>query len=124
MLLSDGENNDGYDPIRIANTAKANGIRVFTVGIGTPNGTVLKIEGRSMRVRLDEATLRRVAEITGARYFNAATESDLQSIYENMTLQFGLHTERTEVTALVTGVAAVLALAGGTLSLLWFSRLP
>ncbi|HEX9118896.1 MAG TPA: ABC transporter ATP-binding protein, partial [Anaerolineae bacterium] len=76
------------------------------------------------RVQLDEDTLRQLADITGGQYFNAQTDKDLRTIYHDLVRQFGLRDERTELTAYATGVAAVLALAGGVLSLFWFSRLP
>jgi Ca-activated chloride channel homolog len=124
VLLSDGQNTSGVDPLTVAPQAKALGIRVYTVGIGTTNGTVLRLGGRGMRVRLDESTLRQIADITGGQYFNAQNEKDLRSIYHDLVRQFGMRTERTELTAFVTGAAALLALVGGILSLLWFSRLP
>jgi Ca-activated chloride channel homolog len=124
VLLSDGQNTIGIDPIEVAPQVKNRGIRVFTVGVGTPQGTILHLRGRAMRVRLDETPLRRIAEITDGHYFNASTEKDLRAIYENLSRQFGLRTERTELTAIFTGAAALLAVVGGILSLLWFSRLP
>ena len=80
--------------------------------------------GRGMRVRLDEEVLRQIADTTGGQYFNAQNDKDLRSIYQNLVRQFGLRTERAELTAYATGLAALIALAGGILSLLWFSRLP
>ncbi len=124
VLLSDGQSNTGVDPLTAANQAKALGIRVYTVGIGTSNGTILHLGGRGMRVGLDEQTLRSIADVTGGQYYNAQSTSDLRSIYQNLVRQFGLRTERTELTAYATGLAALFALAGGVLSLLWFSRLP
>jgi Ca-activated chloride channel homolog len=124
VLLSDGQNTTGVDPLNVAPQAKALGIRVYTVGIGTSNGTVLRMGGRGMRVRLDEEVLRQIADTTGGQYFNAQNDKDLRSIYQNLVRQFGLRTEQTELTAYATGLAALIALAGGILSLLWFSRLP
>lgn len=124
VLLSDGQNTTGINPLTVAPQAKARGIRVYTVGVGTTTGTVLRLGGRGMRVQLDEDTLRQLADITGGQYFNAQTDKDLRTIYHDLVRQFGLRAERTELTAYATGVAAVLALAGGVLSLFWFSRLP
>jgi Ca-activated chloride channel homolog len=124
VLLSDGQNTVGIDPREAAEEAFQLSIPVYTVGIGTPEGAVLQIRGRAIRVRLDEDAMRGVAELTAGRYYNAQTESDLREIYQNLDRQLGLRTERTEITALFTGAAALLAIAGGLLSLLWFSRLP
>ena len=63
-------------------------------------------------------------QATDGAYFNASTESDLRTIYENLSLQLVFRKQETEITALFTGAAAVLSLIAGTLSLLWFNRLP
>ncbi len=76
-----------------------------------------------MRVRLDEDTLKRIAEATDGRYFNASTEKDLQAIYENLSTQLVFRKQETEVTALFTGGAVVLLLLASALSILWFNRL-
>lgn len=124
VLLTDGENNQFPPPLEVAPTAVERGVRIYTIGMGSPEGTVLRIGGRSIRTRLDEETLRRIAEMTDGLYFNASNESDLRQIYENLGTRFVLKTERTEVTVLLTAVAVVFSLAGGILSLLWFNRLP
>lgn len=123
ILLSDGESNRGPRPLEVVDRLAARGVRVYTVGVGTPEGTILSYMGRSMRVRLDEVTLKRIAEATDGAYFNAATESDLQTIYENLGSHMVLRKKETEITALFTGLAIVLLLAASTLSLLWFNRL-
>ncbi len=124
VLLSDGQNTTGVDPLDVAPQAKALGIKVYTVGVGTADGTVLRSFGRAMRVRLDEETLKKIADITDGEYFNAQSAHDLRSIYQNLGRSLGVRDERTELTAYFTGLAALIALAGGILSLLWFSRLP
>ncbi len=124
VLLSDGENNQFPAPLDIVDRVTSYGIHVYTVGVGSPNGTVLHIWGRSIRTRLDETTLKRIAEVSGGTYYNASNETDLRSIYENLPTHLVMRTEKTEITALVTAAAAVLSLLAGVLSLLWFNRLP
>lgn len=124
VLLSDGQSNQGPDPVEVAQAVAARGVRVYTVGLGTPQGTVLRIQGRAIHVRLDEATLRRVADMTDGHYYSASNEGDLRAIYENLGRRLSLKTEKTELTAVVIGLAFLLALAAGTLSLIWFNRLP
>lgn len=124
ILLSDGESNVGPPPLDIISQAEDRGVRVFTVGVGSPAGIVLNVQGRNIRVRLDEGTLKSIAERTDGRYFGADTEEDLKSVYENLSTRLVFKTERTEVTAAFTGGAIVLLLIAGTLSLLWFNRLP
>ncbi len=92
ILLSDGENTAGaVSPEDAAKTAKTFGIKIYSIGVGTtgiapfpvvdPFGrTVL----RRQRVRLDEATLRMLAETTGGKYFNANDTESLQMVYQQI----------------------------------------
>jgi Ca-activated chloride channel family protein len=124
VLLTDGENNQWPEPLEVAQIASDRGIRVFTVGIGSEEGAIVRIQGRAIRTRLDEQTLRSIAEMTDAEYYNAQTESDLVNVYEQLSTNLVLKTEQTEVTAYVTAIAVVLSLIAGFLSLIWFNRLP
>jgi Ca-activated chloride channel family protein len=124
VLLTDGENNQYPPPLQIIDRVVDRGIRVYTVGVGSPEGTVLRVQGRSIRTRLDEATLKKIAEQTDGVYYNAANEKDLRAIYENLATRLVLRAEKTEITAGLTGIAALLSLVAGILSLLWFNRLP
>jgi Ca-activated chloride channel family protein len=124
ILLSDGENNQWPEPLEIAEIAGERGIRVYTVGIGSAEGAIVRIQGRAIRTRLDEPTLRQIAELTDGQYYNARTESDLMKVYQNLSTNLVVKTEKTEVTAYATGIALLLALLAGTLSLMWFIRLP
>ncbi len=123
VLLTDGQATTGPDPIEAARLAADRGIRVFTVGFGSRAGETLAFEGWSMRVQLDEETLRQVAEITRGRYFHAGSASDLNEVYRALTSQFILETELTEITAFFAGAAGLLMLVSGALSLLWFGRI-
>jgi Ca-activated chloride channel family protein len=122
ILLTDGQSNVGPNPIEAARMAAERGVRVFTVGFGTAEGEVLRFEGWSMRVRLDEEALKTIAELTQGEYFFAGTASDLKKIYETLSSRLVLETRETEITALFTAAAAVLALLAALLSLLWFNR--
>jgi Ca-activated chloride channel family protein len=99
------------------------GVRVYTVGIGTQAGEIIGAEGWSMRVRLDEETLKTIANLTRAEYFYAGTAADLKKVYEALNTRVALEKRETEITALVTATAALLALAAGFLSVLWFNRI-
>ena len=123
ILLSDGQATTGPDPIEAARMAAERGVRVFTVGIGTPNGEILVGEGWSMRVRLDEETLKAIAKITGAEYFYAGTAVDLKKIYQSLNSRFVMEKKETEITALFAAAAALAALVSALLSLLWFNRI-
>ena len=76
-----------------------------------------------MRVRLDEEALKAVAQKTGAEYFYAGTAQDLKKVYEALSTKLTVEKKETEVSGLLALVAAALALASATLSLLWFNRI-
>lgn len=124
VLLSDGESNVGPRPVDVLEQVANRGVRVYTVGLGSPEGVVLNVQGRNVRVRLDEQVLKRIADETDGDYFRADTEANLKSVYENLSTQLVFKPEQMELTALLTGVASILMLIAGTLSLLWFNRLP
>lgn len=124
VLLTDGENNVFPPPLSVVQEAIDRGIRIYTIGLGSPEGTILRIQGRQIRTRLDEATLKQIAELTKAEYYLASNEAELQKVYENLTTTLVLRTEKTEVTFAFTALAALLSVIAGALSLLWFQRLP
>jgi Ca-activated chloride channel family protein len=124
ILLSDGQNNQFPAPLQIIGEAISRGIRVYTVGVGSAEGTILRLQGRQIRTRLDEATLKQIAELTEAEYFNASNSADLREVYEKLSTQLVLREQKTEVTSYLTAIAAVLSILAGAFSLLWFNRLP
>ena len=69
ILLSDGENNENPDPLAAAQTAADRGVRIYTVGIGSPTGTTVHINGFSLHTQLDQATLQQISQITGGADF-------------------------------------------------------
>jgi Ca-activated chloride channel family protein len=107
-----------------AQVAANMGVRVHTVGIGSPQGVPLKVEGFTVQTRLDEATLQAIAGMTDGNYYNAQNEEDLRAIYQNLGAELVVKPEETELTSILTGVGLLILLIGGVLSLLWFSRLP
>ncbi len=124
VLLSDGQNNQFPPPLDVVDQATSRGVRIYTIGVGSASGTIVRLQGRSVRTALDETTLKRVAELTDGEYFNANTEADLRQVYENLTTQLVIRNEKTELTAYFTLAAAVFAVMAGAFSLLWFNRLP
>jgi Ca-activated chloride channel family protein len=76
-----------------------------------------------MRVRLDEDTLKNVASITHAEYFSAGNAAELKQVYRALSSRFTLEKKETEVTALFSALAAVLAVTSALLSLAWFNRI-
>jgi Ca-activated chloride channel family protein len=123
ILLTDGQRTTGPDSIEAAKMAADRGVKIFTVGLGTVSGEVIGFEGWSFRVRLDEETLKQVANLTRGEYFYAGTATDLNKVYESLNTRLILETKETEVSALVSAAAGLLALLAGLLSILWFNRI-
>jgi Ca-activated chloride channel homolog len=123
ILLTDGQRTTGPDSIQAAKMAAERGVRIYTVGVGTPDGKIIGFEGWSMRVRLDEETLKAIADITRAEYFYAGNAVDLKKVYQALNAKLVLERKKTEVTALFAGLAALFAVVSAALSLAWFHRI-
>ncbi|MGQ0523602.1 MAG: vWA domain-containing protein, partial [Betaproteobacteria bacterium] len=123
VLLSDGENTHGPDPLDAAKLAAEYGVRIYTVGIGNPEGTTLGFAGWSMRVRLDEETMKKIAATTYGEYYAASSTPELNSIYEHLSARMIVERTRTvEVTAFLVGIGALLLAISAFCSVLWFNR--
>jgi Ca-activated chloride channel family protein len=123
ILLTDGQTTTGPDPIEAAKMAAERGVRIYTVGIGTPDGEIVGAEGWSMRVRLDEESLKQIANVTNAEYFYAQTATNLKKVYKTLNSKLVIEQKETEITALFAAGAALLAMLSGLLSMLWFNRI-
>jgi len=122
ILLTDGQRTTGVDTEEAAKMAADRGVRVYTVGVGTVDGEVIGFEGWSMRVRLDEDTLKAVARDTKGEYFYAGTAENLKQVYESLSTRLTVEKKETEVSGLLALAAAVLVLLSAGLSLFWFNR--
>ncbi|MDE1949065.1 MAG: VWA domain-containing protein [Burkholderiales bacterium] len=122
ILLTDGQRTVGPDPLDAAKIAADLGIRVYTVGIGTTQGEVIGFEGWSMRVRLDEETLKNISLLTHGEYFYAGTAQDLKRVYQSLGTRVVVERKETEISALFAAAGAALALMAAGLSLWWFGR--
>jgi Ca-activated chloride channel homolog len=123
ILLTDGQRTTGPDSMEAARMAADRGVRIFTVGIGTTRGETIGYEGWSMRVRLDEDTLKAIADVTRGQYFYAGTATDLKKVYESLNARFLLEKKDMEISALFAAAAALTGLVSAALSLLWFNRI-
>jgi Ca-activated chloride channel family protein len=123
ILLTDGQRTTGPDSIEAARMAADRGVRIFTVGFGTKSGETIGFEGWSMRVRLDEETLKTIANITRGEYFYAGSATDLKKVYETLNSRFLMEKKDMEISALFAAAAAVAAVVSALLSLLWFNRI-
>jgi Ca-activated chloride channel family protein len=122
ILLTDGQRTTGVDTAEAAKMAADRGVRVYTVGVGTVEGEVIGFEGWSMRVRLDEDTLKDVARTTKAEYFYAGTAENLKQIYQSLSSRLTVEKKETEVSGLLALLAAGLVVLAAGLSLAWFKR--
>jgi Ca-activated chloride channel family protein len=144
LFLSDGKQTRGaLLPLQGAQRAKAEGIPVYTVALGTPQGVLTRPPGggffggggggggggnggfqRRIPVPPDPTTLRAIATTTGGKFFAARSADAVQSAYEELGSRLGRMPARTEITNELVGLAAILLVAAGLLSLLWAPRLP
>jgi Ca-activated chloride channel family protein len=122
VLLSDGENTAPLDPQEMAKLASVAGVKIYPIGIGSPEGTVVEIDGFSVATALDEKSLENIASVTDGGYFRARDAGALSDVYKQLDLEWRTKSQRTEVTGLAAGIAAALFVLGGALSLLWFGR--
>lgn len=122
ILMSDGRRTTGPDPMDAARMAADRGLRVFTVGFGTAAGAMIGFDGWSAYVRLDEETLKAVADVTRGEYYYAGTAADLTKIYHTLNSRLILERKSLEITSLLAGLAALLTIVALGLSLLWFNR--
>ena len=92
ILLTDGQNNFGkIDPVAAAELAKAFGIKIYTIGAGTRGEAPYPVEDpvmgkryRAMQVDIDEDVLRKIADLTGGRYYRATDAQSLARIYSEI----------------------------------------
>jgi Ca-activated chloride channel family protein len=122
IMLTDGQRTTGPDPLEAAKMAAERGVRVYTVGIGTTSGEIIGFEGWSMRVRLDEETLKNVSVLTHGEYFYAGTADDLKKVYEGLSSRMVVERKETEVSALFAALSVLLSVVAAGLSVLWFGR--
>ena len=123
ILLTDGRRTTGVDTLEAAKLAADRGVRIHVVGLGSADGASYAAEGMAMYLQLDEPTLREVARMTGGDYHHAGTAEKLRSVYESMGSQMQVAKRETELAPLLALAAALLALAAGVLSALWFGRI-
>ena len=131
LFLSDGAQTRGdLLPLEGAQRAKAAGIPVFTVALGTPNGTLDLGSGGGFgfggprRVPPDPDTLRAIAETTGGQFFEAKSSKSVNAAYAKLGSKLGRKPAKTEVTYAFLAAAAGLLVAAGLLSGAWSPRLP
>jgi Ca-activated chloride channel family protein len=124
VLLTDGENNEAPDPAVAAQAAADRGIRIFTVGLGSPAGTTVNLDGFQVHTQLNEPLLQQIASVTDGAYYRAEDAQQLRSIYAGLDTRLVVEPEKIEITGLFAGAGILLLAAGGVASLVWLGRLP
>jgi Ca-activated chloride channel family protein len=127
LLISDGKNESGrLTPEQAVQRARAAGVPVYTVVVGTPDGVVERqLPGgfrEIIRVPPSPETLAQLAQATGGQFFTATDDERLREVYERLGSRLGHRTESREITDLFAGGSAALMLVGAALSALWFKR--
>ncbi len=84
VLMSDGQSNMGPDLLKMAELAAKHEVKIYTVGIATAEGDVVHIQGRSMRVKLEDEALKKVSAMTQGDYFRADSTEGLKNVYDKL----------------------------------------
>ncbi len=129
ILLSDGANSVGAtEPLAAADRAATLGVPIYTIALGTPDGTVEVRDqfgqSHTLEVPPDRETLEKIAETTGGKAFDAPTAEDLKAVYDNLESRVGYTEQRQEVTFALVAAGLLLVVIGAGLSAVWFGRLP
>jgi Ca-activated chloride channel family protein len=140
VLLTDGVSNTGPLPLDAAQQAADRGVRVYTIGFGTPNGTIPdqfggrqpggqgqpgggQFGGRQFggrfRMGIDVTTLKQIADMTGGAFYMATSAEQLQSVFQNLPMYLIVKHETIEITAVFSAFGALLLLAAVALGLKW-----
>jgi len=137
ILLTDGQNNAGeLDPITAAQVAKDYGIRIYTIGVGSPEGGYMPVRGllgstmRQVSAPIDEETLRKIAAGTGGAYFRATDTKSLEGAYaeinqlETTDIEIGDFYEHKEGFVPYAAMGAAMLLAAIFSRRAWFEAIP
>jgi len=125
ILISDGGQNAGNaDPLKIALLAKQLKVKVYTIGIGSPSGSVFNYQGQMVFVPFNPTVLQQIAAVADGQFFMTSTAQDMKQVYRELGRVIGWETRKIEVSSMFVGGAGLLLLAGGVISLLWTGRLP
>jgi len=124
ILVSDGKGTLGVPASKAAELVADYGIRVYTVGVGTPYGGIARVEGYpATHAEFEGETLELIAEITQAKYFQASSLADIKSIYDDLSQDSVREPKEIEISAVLAALGGVMLMLGATLSLIWHGQL-
>jgi Ca-activated chloride channel family protein len=128
VLLTDGVATTGPLPVEAAQQAVDRGVRVYTIGFGTEQGSSQfgggpqfgggQFGGRFRR-GIDEATLKQIADMTGGTYYTASSAGELLDVFQDLPTSLITKTEVMEISVLFTAIGVLLAVIATGLSMLW-----
>ena len=139
VLLTDGVNTTGIEPLEAAQMAADRGVRVYTIGFGTVNNDAPMNcnpyasysdpfdpffgggggGNGQFRREIDEATLKEVSNMTGGSYHLAESSTELQEVFDSLPTQLFTVTETTEVSVFFVAIAAMFVVLAVVLSIIW-----
>jgi Ca-activated chloride channel homolog len=123
VIFSDGEETGGPDVEEAALLAADAGVRIETIGIGTPDGATLEVDGFQVATALNEELLTMIASTTGGSYHPARDAASLHDLHRSIDLRITAHEEAVELTAVLAGAALLLLTVGGLLMTRWYGRI-
>ena len=123
VLFSDGQETDDSNVDAAAALAAGAGVHIQTVGVGTTQGTTVKVGGYQLATALDEAALTNIAATTGGAYHRAPDAASLAKATGSIDLRLTRKKEPLELTAPFAGVALLLLAAGAVLMTRWHGRI-
>lgn len=123
VILSDGASTTGRPDDQAARRAQDAGVPVSTIALGTRSGSVV-LGGETVSVPPESSVLRKIASVTGGRYFDAASEAELNEVYETVRQSVITAEEQHDLTTWFLGAAFTVLMVACACSLAWFARLP
>lgn len=136
VVLSDGASNTGPLPLESAQLAAERGVRIYTIGYGTNNGSGMNCGdqdfnqyfsqrnrgfggGGGWRRGIDEETLRGIAEMTGGEYYSATSAGELHKVFENLPTHLVTRDENMEISVAFAAFGMLMAGLAVALSMAW-----
>jgi Ca-activated chloride channel family protein len=137
VLLTDGVSNSGPVPLEAAQQAVDRGVRIYTIGFGTDNGSMMDCGdqfwwgggfgggfsgnpyGGGFRRGIDERTLQQISDLTGGEYYSATSAGELHRVFQNLPTYLITRQETTEIGVAFAAFAALLVALAMLLALLW-----
>jgi Ca-activated chloride channel homolog len=123
VLISDGKRTVGRSQVAAANAARAQGVPIYTVALGTANGVIVN-NGQQIRVPVEIGELRQIAQISGGKAYTASSPGDLLNAYRDVDGRLTYETERTDVTSRYIGWLVLMSLLSTASGLFVASRWP